>query len=276
MTIRFSFKNTVCNLLGGGLFLALLILPTWVFASDLEREKRMAREIEDVILDGDPVWLQAGAVTFLGIYTEASEEPAKANVIILHGRGYHPDWADVANPLRVGLAERGWNTLSLQMPVLEKGSSYFDYVPLFDESLPRINSGIAYLREQNDLPIILIAHSCGAHMAMEWVRKYGDKDIAAYVGIGMGATDYGQPMLESFPLNEMAVPVLDVYGAEEYPAVHKMAPERLAMMQKAGNPLSRQIRVPNADHYFKDRGAPLLDVVSEWLDELNNARGWPK
>ena len=39
-------------------------------------------------------------------------------MIILHGRGYHPDWAEVANPLRVGLAE-GWNTLSLKMPVLD-------------------------------------------------------------------------------------------------------------------------------------------------------------
>jgi pimeloyl-ACP methyl ester carboxylesterase len=251
-----------------GLLVGLFLLPSLALASDLAREKRMAEEIEDTILDGDPVWLQAGEVTFLGIYTEAMEEPAKANVIILHGRGYHPDWADVANPLRVGLAERGWNTLSLQMPVLEKGSTYFDYVPVFEESFPRINTGLEYLREQNGLPVILIAHSCGAHMAMEWVRKYGDKDLLAYVGIGMGATDYGQPMMEAFPLEEMSVPVLDVYGAEEYPAVHKMAPERLEMMNKAGNPLSRQVRVPNADHYFKDRGEPLLDVVAEWLDEL--------
>jgi hypothetical protein len=45
------------------------------------------------------------------------------------------------------------------------------------------------------------------------VRKFRDGAIDAYIGIGMRATDYGQPMLEPFPLDGMKVPVLDVYGA---------------------------------------------------------------
>jgi len=246
------------------------------FASDLEREQRMAEEIVDAILDGEPITLQAGEVEFLGIYTEAMEEPVKGNVVILHGRGYHPDWPQVANPLRVGLAEQGWNTLSLQMPVLEKGSRYFDYVPIFEEAVPRIESGLAYLSEQNDLPTVMIAHSCGAHMAMEWVHKKGDEAIDAYVGIGMGATDYGQPMLEPFPLADMSVPVLDIYGAEEFPAVLKMAPERLGQIQEAGNPLSTQIVAPDSDHYFTDQGGPLVDLVSGWLDTLSSSPEWGK
>ena len=247
-----------------------------VLASDLEREQRMADEIVDAILDGDPVMLEAEGVEFLSIYTEAADEPVKGNVIILHGRGYHPDWADVANPLRVGLAEHGWNTLSLQMPVLEKGARYFDYVPLFEEAVPRIESGLAYLKEQNDLPVVMIAHSCGAHMAMAWVHKKGDDAIDAYVGIGMGATDYGQPMLEPFPLADMSVPVLDIYGADEFPAVLKMAPDRIGQIQEAGNPLSTQIVAPGADHYFKDKGEPLLELVSGWLDTLVASPEWGK
>jgi hypothetical protein len=47
----------------------------------------------------------------------------------------------------------------------------------------------------------------------KWVRKFRDGAIDAYIGIGMRATDYGQPMLEPFPLDGMKVPVLDVYGA---------------------------------------------------------------
>ena len=84
--------------------LFVAVLGREAIASDLEREKRMAAEIVDAILDGDPVMLEADGIEFLSIYTEAMEDPVKGNVIILHGRGYHPDWAEVANPLRVGLA----------------------------------------------------------------------------------------------------------------------------------------------------------------------------
>jgi hypothetical protein len=277
MNILHSFKiNSRLKRAGTLILLASMALVSGVFASDLAREKRMVDEISEAILDGEPIWLNAGPVRFLAINTLALEQPAKGNVIILHGRGYHPDWAEVVNPLRVGLAEQDWNTLSLQMPVLEKGAKYYDYVPIFEEALPRINAAIAYIREHNDLPIVLIAHSCGAHMAMEWVREFGDGPIDAYVGIGMGATDYGQPMLEPFPLDRMKVPVLDVYGAGEFPAVIRMAPERLGMLKKAGNPLSEQVVVPDSDHYFHDRGVPLLDVVSAWLARVAGSKDWFK
>jgi hypothetical protein len=47
-------------------------------------------------------------------------------------------------------------------------------------------------------------------MTMAWIKEFGDNAINAYVGIGMEATDYGQPMLERFPLERMSIPVLDV------------------------------------------------------------------
>ena len=110
--------------------LGLLVLGQALASEpDFARESRLADEIVDVIFDGDPVWLEADGREFLGIYTEADDSTAA--VIILHGRGFHPDWADTVNPLRVGLVERGYDTLSLQMPVLEKDARYYDYVPVF-------------------------------------------------------------------------------------------------------------------------------------------------
>ncbi len=83
---------------------------------DFARETRLADEIVDIILDGDPVWLKADGREFLSIYTEADD--SSAAVVILHGGGFHRGWADAINPLRVGLVERGYSTLSLEMPVL--------------------------------------------------------------------------------------------------------------------------------------------------------------
>ena len=233
---------------------------------DFDREARLADEIIDVILDGEPEWLEADGREFLSIYTEA--EDAAAAVLILHGRGFHPDWADTVNPLRVGLAERGYSTLSLQMPVLAKDAKYYDYVPIFHYAHARIEAGIRFLRDNGHQKVVLLAHSCGVHMAMDWIRTKNDTSIDAFVGLGMGATDYGQPMRQLFPLDWMQVPVLDLYGANEYPAVIRLAPGRKEMIDEAGHEKSRQLVLPGADHYFTDQGDPLVSAVADWLDQL--------
>jgi len=250
-------------------FLVLLLICANGFASepDYAREARLADEIVDVILDGDPEWLQAGGREFLGIYTEADD--SRAAVIILHGRGFHPDWADAINPLRVGLVEHGYSTLSLQMPVLQKEARYYDYIPIFHHAHERIEAGIQFLRDSGHDKIVLLAHSCGAHMALDWVRAKQDRDIDAFIGLGMGATDYQQPMHHPFPLDWMHVPILDLYGENEYPAVIRLAPARKEMMEKAGHPKSRQQVLPEADHYFTDQGEALVTAVADWLDKLD-------
>lgn len=231
-----------------------------------EREQRMASEIQDAIMDGEVISLSDGNKDFMGILTSA-EQPRGA-VIILHGRGYHPDWEDVVHPLRVGLAAKGWTTLSLQMPVLEKEAKYYDYVPLFANADKRINAGLALLKQQGITKIVLAAHSCGTHMAMNWVETTGGTDLAAYVGMGMGATDYQQEMLQPFPLDKLAAPVLDVYGEKDFPQVLSLAPVRQALMQKAGNTHSKQMVLPEADHDYKDKGDALTAVVANWLNSL--------
>lgn len=251
--------------------IVFLLLLSPVSASDLLREKRMAEEIADVIIDGDAVFLTADNHEFLTIYTEADEPRGIA--IILHGRGFHPDWQDAINPLRVGLVDAGWSTLSVQMPVLEKQAKYYDYVPLFPEAVDRIDAAIAYARKQSettrpDNKIVMIAHSCGAHMAMSWFEVESSESIDAYVGIGMGATDYMQPMKAPFPLENIKVPVLDVYAENDYPAVIKMAAERLRLITKAGNKKSGQTVIKESDHYYVDNGEKLTQVISQWLDKL--------
>lgn len=248
----------------------LLLLVPWLALADAqpdyEREQRLRDEIEDAILDGEPIDLQAEGRDFLGIYTEA-DEPRGA-VLILHGRGYHPDWADVVNPLRVGLTEQGWNTLSIQLPVLGKEAKYYDYVPIFERAVPRIQAALEFLKQQGNHPIVLIAHSCGAHMAMQYVRELGEEGFDAFVGIGMGATDYKQPMLEPFPLERMKKPILDLYGSDDYPAVQRLAALRQQQMKDWAHPNYSQRKLPDANHYFTDRGDLLVEAVSDWLDRL--------
>ena len=84
----------------------------------------------------------------------------------------------------------------------------------------------------------------------------------------MSATDYRQPMREPFPLNSLGMPVFDIYGSDDYPAVGRLAPGRWQQNQQAGNPLSRQSVVDGADHYFTDRGDEIVEAIGEWLGSL--------
>lgn len=256
-------------------FLVLMALCPGLLAgplkADLEREKRLADQIVDAIIDGDAEYIESAGHAFFSIYTETEQPAPKGAVLILHGRGFHPDWQDTIQPLRVGLIEHGWNTLSIQMPVLPKNAKYFDYLPLFTGAAGRIEAAVSYLKDQSNERVVVLAHSCGFHMANHWLINKGNNAMApieAFIGVGMGATDYRQTMQEPFALGELKVPVLDVYGEEDYPAVLRMAPERKALMDKAGHPKSRQVVVPEADHYFKEQGEALVQAVAEWLATL--------
>ncbi len=244
-----------------------LKVPALTGEPDIQREKRLAEQTAEMILDGSPVLLDIEDEHFLSIYTEATGR-TKGGVILLHGRGLHPDWEDTINPLRVGLANNGWSTLSLQMPVLEHGATYYEYVPIFPYAFPRIEAGINHLKSKGIDNIVLLAHSCGVHMSMAWINQVGDSDISAYIGIGMGATDNQQPMMRPFPIEKMTVPILDIYGENDFPAVIKMAYLRQKQMDKTENKKSLQIIIAGADHYQTGKGNDLVKTVSNWLDTL--------
>ena len=251
-------------------FLFLTLATPALQASDLEREIRMKDQIIDYIMDGEAILLndEIKKHEFLTIYMETDEEKPKGAVIIMHGRGYHPDWPELVNPLRTGLPENGWNTLSIQMPVLDNNSTFYDYLYIIEEGYPRIDAAIEFLKKEGINNIVLLAHSCSVHMAMDWLHKHPDSGASAFIGVGMGSTDKGQPMLKPFPLAEIKIPVLDIRGENDYPAVKRDAPNRWENIQKAGNPKSDQRVVPDSDHYFTDRGEALLEEVNSWLDTL--------
>ncbi len=234
-------------------------------ASDADRESRLAGEMALNLFDGEVVELEGADRPFLAAYIEHVDP--RGGLVLLHGRGFHPDWQDVVGPLRVSIAEDGWSTLSLQMPVLDTDAKYYDYVEIFDEAHARIEAGIAFLRQRLDGPVVLLAHSCGAHMAMDWIAAKGDGMIDGYIAVGMGATDFGQELVAPYPIDRMRVPFLDILGSDEYPRVLDQAAERAARVE-ATHALSRQQRVPGADHYFKGHNAELGVEVGAWLRQL--------
>jgi pimeloyl-ACP methyl ester carboxylesterase len=105
-------------------------------------------------------------------------------------------------------------------------------------------------------------------MAMAWLEATPERPIDAFIGIGMGATDYQQPMQRPFPFATLKIPVLDIYGSEDYPAVHRLAPIRLEKIQLGGHLGSTQVVVDGADHDFTANTEAMTQTISTWLDSL--------
>jgi len=248
------------------LIFIMLAFSTGVQASDLAKEKRWADQIVDAILDGEAVWLNDGSSEFLSIYTEAEEDKGRA-VIVMHGTGIHPDWQQVIQPLRVGLTEHNWNTLSIQMPILPNEAEYPEYAPLYDEVAPRIDAAIKYLKDNGAKEIVLIGHSQGAAMTAYYLST-SKQDVKGFVAIGM-ASFADDPRMNSIKaLENIKLPVLDVYGDDDLEGIMKSVGARAEAAKKAGNKNYTQQEIAAANHFFDDKEEELVEAVAGWLDKI--------
>ncbi len=234
-------------------------------ASDQAKEKRWADQITDSLMDGEACQLKVGATPFLGLFTKASGPSTGRAVIIVHGMGAHPNWAEVIRPLRVGLAEHGWSTLSIQMPVLPNGAGLKDYVPLFDEVTPRIDAAVDMLKKRGNKTIILIGHSLGATMSAWYLANKTKPGIKGAVFIGLGSSDIDPKTDNLLSLSKITLPVLDIYGSRDLGNVLSTREDRKSVAVRAGNKSYRQIQVEGADHFFTGMQDSLVRHVYGWL-----------
>lgn len=251
--------------------IALTALPLNLYASDLAKEKRWAGQVVDAILDGEAVWLNDGASDFLGIYTEAEEDKKRA-VIIMHGTGIHPDWQQVVQPLRVGLTEHNWNTLSIQMPILANDADYLDYAPLYDEVAPRVDAAIKYLTDTGAKDVVLIGHSQGSAMTAYYLSGLSPakakQEVKGFIAIGMAAFAEDQRMNSIKSLEKIRIPVLDLYGNEDLENILASVDARAAAAKKAGNENYTQIEI-TGDHFFEGEEDVLVEAVAKWLENFS-------
>jgi alpha/beta superfamily hydrolase len=233
-------------------------------ASDLEKEKRWADQVADALLDGEAVYLNDGRSNFLAIETESTDAGQHKAAVVMHGTGVHPDWPTVVSPLRVGLTESGWHTLSIQMPVLANEAEHADYAAIYDWVPGRIDAAVGYLRGKGFQTVVLIAHSQGSTMSAYYLSGQHEK-VDGLVAIGMSGGIAGGPMDALGRLSLIRVPILDLYGSEDLPEVLASVSERSAAAARSGGDYSQQ-EVAGADHFFDGEEEELLRAVNAWLD----------
>lgn len=245
------------------IFLSLFAIG--LHASDVAKEQRWASQIVDFLIDGEAEWLQAEGHEFLAIYTEAQEESSKG-MIVVHGTGIHPNWDQVVRPVRVEMTAHGWNTLSIQMPILPNEATYEEYVPLYPEVPPRLQAAEDFLISQGIKDIVIVAHSQGATMSAYYLSRH-DHQVRGFVAIGMQASQPDPAINAANSLKLIRIPVLDLYGSEDLAEVLNTI--QLRKDAAAQNTGYKQKMVKGADHFFVTKNTPLIETIDEWLNSAN-------
>ena len=243
---------------------ALFFCITAATASDLQKEQRWENQIVDSLLEGEAIHLQDGRGEFLALETPSSDGNPDRVAIIMHGTGVHPDWPTVVHPLRVGLTERGWNTLSIQMPVLANEAEHSAYAAIYDWIPGRLDAAIRHAREAGAKTVVLIGHSQGSTMAAYYLSQKSEP-IDGFVAIGMGPGMAPGAMDNLLHLSKITSPMLDLYGSEDLPEVVSSAKQREQSANQGHNGRYQQVKVPGADHFFDGEEENLLQNVGDWL-----------
>ena len=244
----------------------LLMLPNTIYSTtlytpDKTRELMIYEQNLTEIFDGEHIYVdyKFGKYSMLKIY----EEKHDTAVLFLHGRGLNPNEQNLAYPIRVEMSEL-YNTYSLQLPVLKKQSTYLEYSNIFYDSDERILSAIEYI-QKNNKKIIIIGHSCGVHMLMSYVRNQNiDNNISSLVLIGSGAVDKGQKLIYEYPYDKINVPILDLYGQNDFDLVLKNADKRKQSIKETSIK-SHQIKIEDSNHYHTDNSDRVVTSVKKWL-----------
>jgi pimeloyl-ACP methyl ester carboxylesterase len=237
--------------------LALAAVAACAAAQDYEREKRWAAEVLPNVVVGEAVQLELpSGREFLGLYIERKDAPAA--LLLLHGIGVHPDHG-VIGVLRVALAEMGYATLSIQMPVQKSDATPDEYDPaVFAEAVGRIAAGGRWLAERGHRKAVLLTHSMGSWMANVYYEKTQDPPFAGWICMGL-ARGFGG-------MRNVRVPVLDLYGENDLAPVRAADGRRRAALDPIEG--AKQVRIAGADHHYIGKETELAAAIREFLVQL--------
>ncbi|MCU7834301.1 MAG: alpha/beta hydrolase family protein [gamma proteobacterium symbiont of Taylorina sp.] len=253
------------------MFLLVLNLMLPVQAANSESEKRWAEQLRDNIVTGEAIDLPAdnsdNKQKFFAIYTAHTTPVTKGAIILMHGTGAHPDWADIIHPLRTELPDKGWATLSIQLPLLEpEKDDNESKKKVIEASVSRINDAISFLKAKSYTDIALISHSFGSLMALNYCQA--DKvpyKIKAAIVIGTSSPGQTIPLNSPAMVEKIKIPLLDLYGSEDLAGVLLSSKARKTAAHKSGNKKYRQVETIGANHFYSGLEDELLIYVSGWL-----------
>ena len=250
--------------------IAVSLTSQFAWAISHYQEQRYARQLMQTVTTGKALMLKSGASDFLTIDTPSNTPRPRGGVILLHDLGAHPDWPQVIRPLRTHLPDYGWESLSLQLPLLSNHPSAHEYKDLFQEAQTRIEAGIRFFKDKGILNIVLIGHGMGGVMGMNYLARDTSKgnQVIAFIGIAMYDHDLVDKGLATDKLIvKLKIPVLDIVGRLDRRVATKDAAARHRAAKQASLSNYHQVELSGADHFFDGLENTLIKRIRGWLNK---------
>jgi dienelactone hydrolase len=211
---------------------------------------------------------------FEGLLLEGMGSPS-IGVVMLHGRNGSPDGAVVSN-LRRSLNEIGYTTLSLQNPLPQGGDEFADYMNdvrqenyVFREASARIRAAISEVKNRGATAIVLLGFSMGArmHSAFLSLGEPTALPIVGFIALSIG-TNGIQQLDSTTTLNQVRVPVLDVYGEGDADVAKSASARKSAYEAGQGKAYTQVMISGSVPHNFAGAEEQLDSKVRGWIMAL--------
>ena len=234
----------------------------------MQREQQIAEQITSDLQSGTALRLGSSRGSFLAIHLPSSTRETLGGVILLHDMDADPNTTAVIRPLRIGLSDRGWETLSIQLPLASQNADSQEYRSLTEEALPRIQAAIDFFGARQNLNLVLLGHGQGAATGLGFLSKAPAKEVRAFVAIGL--TDMTSPdqSLTQKMIGALEMPMLDLFGSQDLENVVRGAKSRHDSAKRGGRRAYRQDLVSGADHDFIGLEEALLARISAWFRKV--------
>jgi len=243
----------------------MLCLWPPVTLADLQTSQRLEAGWRNAVdLDGEVVTLPGADRSFVAIHRPQTRDQPNGAIVLLHGRGTNADSHEVIRPLRIGLSEAGWDTLSLQLPVTFPNAGPDAWLDNADQIVAGLQSALDWLKQRDQRNQAVLAVGDSGLIALRHAAAAAPRDLQAVVLISSPADFAGEGDGEM--LGRLKLRILDIYAERDRQAVTRAASARKRAARKAGITRFDQRTVPGAVPGYRAQEAQLLAAVRAWLN----------
>ena len=240
----------------------LLVLAAAVAAAPDANPRPPAAVAGHEEIQDDIVRLAADGGEFSAIHRAPQAGAGRGGLILLHDQGTGADSREIIRPLRLGLADAGWDTLSVQLPSAyrrEGHEAWHARAPLIQA---RLQAAMAWLNTHGNSRQVVIAIGDSAAIALEFAAAQAPAGLRGIVLVSAAA----EPDSASLSaLQQRKLPILDIFAERDRGRVVDAAAARLQAALEAGSDYYRQRAVLGATAGFPGLDDSLVASIRAWL-----------
>ena len=215
-------------------------------------------------IQGELVELESDRGRFAAIFLASRGAKTRGAAVLVHDQAGNANGLEVIRPLRLGLADAGWDTLSLQLPSASRAVGRAAWLSRQQQIVSRLQAGLNWLGSRKRANQVIIAQGDSGAMVLEHALDSRPAELKALVLVSTfldsPAADAAAPAGDRTPL-----PVLDIYAQRDYPDVVSNAQARLDSAARDTRSNYQQRVVDGATGGFFGLEADLLARISAWL-----------